>query len=1253
MNNKKMNNNKFIKLSSILIILAIALFAGWRIWLQQVDIAIVGMIGPSQAMFDQASRETGIPVHGLAFSSISENPQQAELDQYRVILLSLHGVHINDELRIALELAKVEGAQLIAVGDSKLKEMGNVDVEQEHADISKYLRQGGLQNYGRLLTYLDTHFAEGSGEIEPPIPTPELGFYHPDAPQIYTTYEDYADWYQEKPEALPADAPRVALVTFSGWKFGDTRGVDSVIKTFEKKGAAVYPVFGWKDRETLIRAVKPDIVIERGHGRLLGGGKTVKFMQELDVPLMQAVDIFSDARDWEADDRALEGGVMAANVAIPELDGAIEPLGVYAVEKNLKGYNVTVAIEERAERLAERSLSWIRLQKMKNSDKKVAVFYYKAPGKGDLVAAGLDVVPSLVNLVNAMKGRSYTITDTPDAGRLWQMIQSGGRNAGEWAAGALDELIDKGDVTLLLAEEARPWFEKRVPASKLAELEKAYGPYPGHTMTVRRDDKDYFVIPNIRLGNVMLLPQPIRGEGKEGENLVHSETVPPTWQYVATYLWIRDSFGADALAHYGTHGTFEFLPGRPVIMRSTDWSDFLLTDLPHTYVYTMDDVGEALTAKRRSYAVINSHLTPAIVKADAYGDIDKAHLILDRMKATEDGALKASYYQELGEVLKSMRLDIDLGIDLNKQLEETDYLRAHDYLHELEDEKIAKGLHVHGELPEEKDLNAMLALMEGDRAEFRRRFEASTNEIDATLNALEGRYIPPSSGHDPIRNPDALPTGRNLFGINPAEIPTTAAWETAKKLTDSFLHGWLAKHGDYPNKVGFNLWSTEVVRQHGVLEAQILQLLGVRPVWDPRGMVRDVEVITEQELGRPRIDVVVLGSGQYRDAFPNLMKHIDKAVTLVADSGQIAEGAAKIEEAMKARGMAPKLARELADARVFGGAPGMFGTGLTGRIARSGSFEEEKELVDLYVQREGAVYHDNRWGEYFDGLYEAALDGADVVIHSRSSLTTAGPLSLDHVFEFMGGMTMAIRNISGVDPEGFFADTRDPNKIKMQGLQEALMMDARSMMLNPKWIAGMQQHEYAGGGNMADVIGNLWGWQVTKPDVIEDHLWDETFSVYLQDKHNLGLTEWFDKYSPYALQDMTAIMLEAVRKGYWEASDEVIKELVARHSDAIIKHSAACSVRTCANPKLRAFVAEQLKDIPARAETYAQKMRDISESTSSERAEGMVLEKQREMQKSEQNRTTFSLIALLLGLTVFIIILKGGFWTRKQTQATG
>lgn len=1239
----KTNKNSFFQVAAVLIIFLIAVFAGWRVWLQRPDIAIIGMNGPAQAMFDQAARDSGIKARSLDFYAISENPAQAKLQDFKVILMSLHGVHISDEMRSALELAKAEGTKLIGVMDEKLKEISNVDLENKHADISVYLRKGGQENFHRLLAYLDISFVGGEGEIQSPVETPSRGFYHPDAPKIHTSYKDYAVWYGEK-----AGAPRIALVTFSGWKFGDTQGVDSVIHAFEKRGAAVFPLFGWKDRAKLIKEIKPDIVVVRGHGRLLGKGKAVELMQDLNVPLMQAVDIFGDAEEWQENDNALSGGMMAINVAIPELDGAIEPLGIYASKKNDKGYNMSVAIEDRVERLIDRSLAWIDLRRKNNSEKKVAIIYYKAPGKGDLSAAGLDVVPSLVNLLGRMKERGYSMTEIPDAAQLWEQIQSGGRNAGNWAAGALDKLIDSGDVLLLPAEEARPWFEVRVPQDKLAAMEESYGPYPGHTMTVRRDDKDFFVIPRIQFGNVMILPQPIRGEGKEGENLVHSETVPPSWQYVATYLWIKEKFAADALTHYGTHGTFEFLPGRPAIMRSTDWSDFLLADMPHVYVYTMDDVGEALTAKRRSYAVINSHLTPAIVKADAYGDIDKAHLILDRMKITEEGALKATYYQQLTEVLKTMRLDLDLDIDMNKELQEEDYLRAHDYLHELEDEKIAKGLHVHGELPKEEDLTAMLALMEGDQAEFRRRFEASTNEVNATLDALEGHYTLPSSGHDPIRNPDAIPTGRNLFGINPAEIPTTAAWETAQTLTDSFLHNWLSKHNDYPRKVGFNLWSTEVVRQHGILEAQIMQLLGVRPVWDPRGMVRDVEIVPEEELGRPRIDVVVLGSGQYRDAFPALIKHLDKAVGLVSESGFVGENTVKLEETMKAKGMAPKMARELATARIFGGAPGMFGTGLTGRIARSDSFEDEKELVDQYIQREGAVYHGERWGEYFDGLYEAALDGTEVVIHSRSSLTTAGPLSLDHVFEFMGGMTMAIRNISGVDPEGFFADTRDPNKVKMQGLQEALMMDARVMMLNPKWIAGMQQHEYAGGGNMAGIIGNLWGWQVTKPDVIDDHLWNETYTVYLQDKHQLGLTEWFDEHSPYALQDMTAIMLEAVRKGYWEASDEIVADLVKRHTDAIIKHDAACSVRTCANQKLRAFVAENLQDIPAKAETYAQKMRDISEATSSERAEGMVLKKQQELQKASESRTTFSLIALLLGLTVLILLVWG--MRKKEPQ---
>lgn len=547
--------------------------------------------------------------------------------------------------------------------------------------------------------------------------------------------------------------------------------------------------------------------------------------------------------------------------------------------------------------------------------------------------------------------------------------------------------------------------------------------------------------------------------------------------------------------------------------------------------------------------------------------------------------------------------------------------------------------------------------------EYLKNYQQSSEEIDAALHALEGGFVNPGQGGDPVRSPKALPTGKNLYGINPEEVPTKAAWRVGIKLTESLLAKKIGELGRYPKKIGFNLWNTETVRQHGITMSQILYLLGVKPVWTKGNIVRELELIPASELGRPRIDVVVLAAGQYRDIFPCRMELIDLAVVMAnnaRDDGEnfVREGSLNMEQKLKEKGFAPKKARELSTSRIFGGPPGMYGTGLTGAIARSDTWNDKKKLVNLYLSRQGAVYHKGMWGEFYEGLYETGLNDTEVVVHSRSSNLTGGPMQLDHVFEYMGGMVMSIRQITGKDPDAFFADARNPTQAVMMGLKEALMAEARTRYYNPKWIKGNKKHGFSGAAEMARMTGNLFGWQVTKPDVVDDYMWEEAYQIYHNDKYDLELKEWFERENPYAFQDILAIMIEAIRKGYWDASQEIRMELVNTYAMSVAEFGSSGSKRTAANQKLDKYVKALLNapgnaagpNVVAQYQASLDKSLKIKEKESRDVVEGFKMAKKKE-EARKKKVVTFSFVGGFMVLVVSLLLWQGfrgksSFWKK-------
>lgn len=283
------------------------------------------------------------------------------------------------------------------------------------------------------------------------------------------------------------------------------------------------------------------------------------------------------------------------------------------------------------------------------------------------------------------------------------------------------------------------------------------------------------------------------------------------------------------------------------------------------------------------------------------------------------------------------------------------------------------------------------------------------------------------------------------------------------------------------------------------------------------------------------------------------------------------------------KGLTPKDAREVSTFRVFGGVNGGYGTGIQGMVMSGDRWESEKEIADTYLNNMGAYYgSEKNWEAFRQFAFEAALTRTDAVIQPRQS-NTWGALSLDHVYEFMGGLNLAVRNVTGKDPDAYLSDYRNRNNFRMQEVKEAIGVESRTTIFNPTYIKEKMKGEAGAANTFAEIVQNTYGWNVMKPKAIDKEMWDEIYNVYVKDKFGLGLHEYFEQQNPAALEEMTAVMLETVRKGMWKANEQQVADIAKLHTDLVNKYKPSCSGFVCDNAKLRQFIASKT-DAQAAAE---------------------------------------------------------------------
>lgn len=1381
------------------------------------------------------------------------------LDDYDMIIVNGMGLRIDENQRKQLEEASYKVPTLTHAATNPANNI--VSVDNFDADyLMQYIENGGKKNYQSMLAYI-RKFIDGKKFMAP---EPERVNERPD---YLLTHFDPKD---EKGDELGFNsireynaflaknglykegAPTIMLTGFMG-------AAPDMEKAFEKKGFMVYRI---NKLQSFIAghhadSIQANAVVNMAHGRL--GDYFVEFLKQKNIPLFSPLNINRLTTDWENDKQGMNGGFMSQSIVTPEIDGAIRPYVVFGQRINKEGLQEVYGIPDRMESFVESVQGYVNLKNKKNSSKRIAIFYFKGPGQNALTASGMEVVPSLYNLLVRLKNEGYNVGKLPaNPQELAKMIQAQGAVFGTYAEGAYTQFLKSGHPALVTAQQFAGWTQKALSKKMIKEMNQLYGSFPGKYMAT---DDGKLAVARLQFGNVALLPQVMAGVGGDSFKIVHGTDQAPPYTYVASYLWARYGFSADALIHFGTHGSLEYTPRKQVALDSNDWSDRLIGVVPHLYIYTIGNVGEAMIAKRRTYAQTQSYLTPPFKESElrqTYKQLSDAIQSYEK-KASDEQSLKVK------ALTVKMGIARELGLDakqMNKPYSADEIARVENYAEELANEKITGKLYTLGVPYDNDDVRTSVYAMATDpiaygmlavdklkgraqegvekhkqlfdrlylskarntvtqllgsasvsdeyicryvgitpaELQMARKVEAMQaapdpiqmmmqmadqmggmkeakpkkvdhrtvselraakvshkkipqmsreafekmeqtgrfpdkmmeaikkgqkwyqedlkkakmakagkgkasqksskdkgmmmskapkytrqqillaqaittvehalqnvgkysealrqsplNEMSSLMNALNGGFTAPSPGGDLIVNPNTLPTGRNLFSINVENTPSEDAWEKAKELCDNTIKMYCERHkGEYPRKVSYTLWSSEFIETEGATIAQILYMLGVEPVRDAFGRVTDLRLIPSKQLGRPRIDVVVQTSGQLRDLAASRLFLINKAIEMAANAkgdkydNLVKAGVTESERVLVEKGMSPKEAREVSMYRVFGGVNGNYGTGIQEMVTAGDRWDKESQIAEVYMNNMGAYYGDEKnWETVRKAAFEAALTRTDVVVQPRQS-NTWGALSLDHVYEFMGGMNLAVRNVTGKDPDAYLADYRNHSNMRMQEVKEAIGIEGRTTIFNPAYIKEKMKGGASSASTFAEIVTNTYGWNVMKPKAIDKEMWDEIYNVYVKDKYHLGTKEFFDKQNPAALMEMTAVMMESARKGMWKATPQQLKDIAKLHTETVNKYKPSCSGFVCDNAKLRNYIAS--KTDAASAKEYQQNVEQIRDAEAAKNSsdKGMVMKK--ETLNEDAQKTTTVVSGIVVGVIVIVAFVMLAILIRRRRK---
>jgi len=999
----------------------------------------------------------------------------------------------------------------------------------------QYWLGGSDDNVEQMVRFLISRYAKDAswrgGRSEAPVEYPEVGLYHPDIPNGITT----------DPDMLPRPADPVATVGILMMRSyilaSDTAHYDAVIRALEERGIRVIAAFaGGLDARPAIDAyfrgedsVHIDTLVSLTGFSLIGGPAyndseaAVGILTDLDVPYIAAHPLeFQTLGQWSMSSGGLGPVETTMLIALPELDGAISPT-VFGGRHGPEGCRgcgrdcshrggdskEMAACSERVEALAAKVARLSRLRRSEVAGRKVGVILFGFPPNAGAVgtAAYLSVFESLFNTLNRMKAEGYTIGELPaTVDELRTAILEGnakqyGQEANVCAHVPADDIV-----------RGTPW---------LSEIEEVWGPAPGK---IRSDGRGVFVLGR-EFGNVFVGVQPTFGYEGDPMRLLFEKGFAPTHAFSAFYLWLKNVFRADALLHFGMHGALEFMPGKQAGMGARDWPDRLIGDMPNVYLYASNNPSEATLAKRRSNAVTITHLTPPLASSGLYKGLQELKDSLTRWRTTEPGS------PEQGDLEELIRMQAE-AVDMGGNPPENLWLK----LLETEDALIPDGLHVVGrpvtDAEREEHLRVMCEVDDETRDRVDHWLQQDT-ELPAILRALGGRYIQPVPGGDLIRSADVLPTGRNIHAFDPFRMPTQFAMNEGAKQAQKLLDA----HKDLPRSVAMVLWGSDNIKSDGGPIAQAMVLMGARPRFDNYGRLAGADLVPLEDLGRPRIDVVMTLSGIFRDLLPLQTRMLAEAAWKAAMADEPLEmNFIRAHSLAHAEKMGVDM--ETASLRVFSNAEGAYGSNVNGLID-SGAWGDEDELADAYEARKSFAYGRDGKSKANAALLQQTLKDVDVAYQNLESVEL-GVTTVDHYFDTLGGISRAVKRAKGSDAAVYIGDTtRGEGKVRT--LQEQVELETRSRSLNPKWFEGMLKHGHEGVRQIEAQVTNTLGWSATTGQV-EPWVYQRLSETFVLDEE---MRKRLASLNPAASAKLANRLLEAHDRNYWQPDAETLAALQA------------------------------------------------------------------------------------------------------------
>ncbi|MFN7854282.1 MAG: magnesium chelatase subunit H, partial [Dolichospermum sp.] len=945
--------------------------------------------------------------------------------------------------------------------------------------IYGYWNAGGSENVASLFwTIAEKYLDLKVGDIPPPMETPDMGLLHPDYQGFFTSPKAYLEWYQrrsqesgvrsqEKERNKITQSPIIGILLYRKHVITKLPYIPQLIRYFEKAGLTPLPIFingveghvavrDWmtSDYETQERqrgkietlslsaeSVKIDAIVSTIGFPLVGGpagsmeaGRQVEVAKRIltakNVPYIVAAPLLiQDIHSWT---RQGVGGLQSVVLyALPELDGAIDtiPLG------GLVGEQIYL-VPERIQRLTNRVKSWISLRQKPISQRKIAIILYGfPPGYGAVGTAALLNVPrSLIKLLHALKAQGYTVGEIPEDGEeLIRQIK------------AADEINPLGennikDITTVNARTLEKWLGYLFTS----RIEKQWKYLTGSGIKTYGDE---FNIGGVQLGNVWIGVQPPLGIQGDPMRLMFERDLTPHPQYAAYYKWLQNDFQADAVVHFGMHGTVEWLPGSPLGNTGYSWSDILLGNLPNLYIYAANNPSESILAKRRGYGVLISHNVPPYGRAGLYKELVNIRDLIAEYR--EDPEKNYLLKEGICKKIVDTGLEVDCPFDDAKRLgipftpenvrmfsnHAFDHylVKLYEYLQVLENRLFSSGLHTLGEAPNQEELTGYLdayfggeneprsrSVPEGyrseehegrkeeERKEITRLLNQSTDELTNLLRGLNGEFIPPAPGGDLLRDgAGVLPTGRNIHALDPYRMPSPAAFARGKEIAKKIISQSLDENKKYPETVAVLLWGLDAIKTKGESLGILLELVGAEPVKEGTGRIVRYDLKPLADVGHPRIDVLANLSGIFRDSFVNIIELLDDLFQRAAEIDEPEEMNFIRKHALilKAQGV------ENSSARLFSNPSGDFGSLVNDRVV-DGNWESGEELGDTWESRNVFSYGRNDKGQARPEVLQTLLKTSDRIIQEIDSVEY-GLTDIQEYYANTGGLKKAAEKQSG------------------------------------------------------------------------------------------------------------------------------------------------------------------------------------------------------------------------------------------------